>query len=127
MAASTESAAIVIIDATAPDIVIDADSGFDPNGILMNVSAYDMGPCCCDEYADGFTASGVKAVGRICAAPPEYPFGTVMEVDGYGEWVVEDRGAAIKGNKLDLLFPTHGRALLFGRQYLKVKARMAAK
>ena len=89
----------------------------------MNVSAYCAGECCCGKWADGFTASGVPAVGRICAAPPEYPFGTVFEVEGYGEWVVQDRGGAIKGNKLDLLFPTHQAALEFGRKNLKVRIK----
>ncbi len=89
--------------------------------ILMDVSGYDAGECCCGKWTDGFTASGVPAVGRICAAPPEYPFGTVFDVEGMGEWVVQDRGGAIKGNKLDLLFPTHEEALEFGRKPLKVR------
>lgn len=51
----------------------------------------------------------------------EYPFGTVFEVEGHGEWVVQDRGGAIKGDKLDLLMDSHGKAILFGVQYLKVR------
>lgn len=89
---------------------------------IMNVSAYCTCEKCCGKWADGLTASGVPAMGRICAAPPEYPFGTVFEVEGYGEYVCEDRGGAIKGNKLDLLFPTHGEAKKFGRKKnLKVR------
>jgi len=87
---------------------------------LMNVSAYCVCEKCCGKFADGITASGKPAVGRICAAPPEYPFGTKFVVDGV-VWTCEDRGGAIKGNKLDLLFPSHQEALNFGRQYILVK------
>jgi 3D (Asp-Asp-Asp) domain-containing protein len=44
-----------------------------------------------------------------------------MDVPGYGEAVVWDRGGAIKGNKIDLLFPSHQEALEWGRQYITVK------
>ena len=94
-----------------------------PAFIFMDVSAYCPCELCCGKWADGNTASGVPAVGRICAAPPEYPFGTVLDVEGYGEYVVQDRGGAIKGNKLDLLFSSHPLAKGFGRQYLKVRIK----
>lgn len=88
---------------------------------IMDVSGYDTCDPCCAPYNDGITASGVPAVGRICAAPPEYPFGTRLWVEGMGEYVVEDRGGAIKGNKLDLLFESHQAAKEFGRKDLKVR------
>ena len=90
----------------------------------MNVSAYCPCEKCCGRFADGITASGKPAVGKLIAAPSDYAFGTVMDVPGYGEAVVLDRGGAIKGNKIDLLFPTHQEALNWGRQYLKVKVVM---
>ena len=88
--------------------------------VEMDVSAYCANACCCGEYADGFTASGKPAAGLICAAPPEYAFGTKFVVEGV-TYVCEDRGGAITGNKLDLLFPTHEAALEFGRNDLKVR------
>lgn len=88
--------------------------------VEMNVSAYCKNSCCCGKWADGFTASGVRAEGLICAADPKYPFGTKMIVAGV-TYTVEDRGGAIKGNKLDLLFETHWEALEWGRRTLKVK------
>ncbi len=91
--------------------------------LIMNVSAYCAESCCCGKWADGITASGKPAIGKICAAPPHIPFGTVLDVEGYGEYVVEDRGGAIKGNKLDLLFSTHAEALEFGRKDLKVRIK----
>jgi len=89
--------------------------------VEMNVSAYCPCEKCCGEFADGITASGIPAKGRLIAAPKKYSFGTRMDVPGYGTALVEDRGGAIKGNKIDLLFPTHQEALNWGRQYLTVK------
>ena len=59
--------------------------------------------------------------GRFAAADTSVlPFGTVLSVPGYGRCVVEDRGAAIKGNRLDLFFDGHDKALLWGRRTVLV-------
>jgi len=94
--------------------------------ILMNCSGYCKKSCCCGKWADGYTASGhkIQLGDKFVAAPSKYPFGTVMDVSGYGVVLVLDRGGAIKGNKLDLYFPTHQAAINFGRQQLKVKVRL---
>lgn len=51
-----------------------------------------------------------------------YSFGTKVEIKGMGTYVVEDRGGAIKGNKIDIYFDSHQEALNFGRRtvYLRV-------
>ena len=65
----------------------------------------------------GITASGTRAKrGTIAADTSRYPFGTIMYVEGYGYGRVEDRGGAIKGNKIDLYFPSHNQALRWGRK-----------
>ncbi len=71
----------------------------------------------------GITASGTKAKpGRTIAADTSvFPFGTKLKVPGYGTGVVEDRGGAIKGNRLDLYFKTHKQALEWGRQTVTVE------
>ena len=89
----------------------------------MNVSAYC--PCvkCCGIWSDGITASGMPAKGFFVAAPPQFPFGTLLSIPGYNNGLpvpVQDRGGAIKDNKLDVFFSTHNEALEFGRQYLNV-------
>ena len=66
------------------------------------------------------TASGVPALGKIIAAPRQYPFGTRMHIPGYGWATVQDRGGAISGARLDVLFPTHEAALQWGRKELMV-------
>lgn len=91
---------------------------------MYQVSAYCPGSCCCGEFADGFTASGQAAKGFFIAAPPDIPFGTLLAVPGYAHGFpvpVLDRGCAIKGNKLDVFFPTHQEALNWGVKYLKVR------
>jgi 3D (Asp-Asp-Asp) domain-containing protein len=64
----------------------------------------------------GKTASGTDyAKGRTIAAPPQYAFGTRIEIPELGgTFVVEDRGGAIQGNKLDLFYGTEAEALGFG-------------
>ena len=73
-------------------------------------------PCkqCCGK-TDGITASGKKATpNHTIAAPPKYKFGTKIVLDGYGTFYVEDRGGAIKDNRLDRFFKTHQEALNWG-------------
>jgi 3D (Asp-Asp-Asp) domain-containing protein len=48
------------------------------------------------------------------------PFGTKIYIDGVGERIVQDRGGAIKGNRIDLYFENHQEANNFGRQKRKV-------
>jgi len=89
---------------------------------LFKVTGYCDGPCCCGKYADGITASGhvIKKGDKIAAAPKSIPFGTIIVVDGHGEYVIKDRGGAIKDGCFDLLFDSHQDALNFGVQYLEV-------
>ncbi len=90
-------------------------------GRIMRISAYCPCEICCGKWADGYTASGKPAVGLIVAAPPDMPFGTVLEIPGYGRCRVQDRGGAITGNRLDILFATHQEAKQWGVQELMVK------
>ena len=70
----------------------------------------------------GITASGTRAKrGTIAADTSVFPMGTVLYVPGYGYGRVEDRGGAIKGNRLDLFFDSHQQALTWGRQQLNVR------
>lgn len=70
----------------------------------------------------GKTASGTRArPGTVAADTSVLPFGTVVYVEGYGWGRVEDRGGAIKGNKLDLFYRSHREALEWGRQQKQVQ------
>lgn len=73
----------------------------------------------------GITASGKKAVPyRTVAASKDYPFGTILvDVNTGAEYIVEDRGGAIYGNRLDLYIghSNKGTAANFGVQYRQFK------
>ena len=55
---------------------------------------------------------------RICAAPKNFPFNTVINISGgwNGTVVVKDRGGAIKGKRLDIFCKSHQEANQFGRK-----------
>ncbi|MBQ2753050.1 MAG: G5 domain-containing protein [Firmicutes bacterium] len=68
-----------------------------------------------DEGCTGITASGkVADFGMIAADTRVLPFGTKIYVPGYGIGVVEDRGGAIKGNRLDLCYMSLTEAFKWG-------------
>ena len=79
-------------------------------------------PCmqCCGK-TDGITASGTKATeGRTIAVDPNViPFGTEVIINGH-TYIAEDKGGAIKDNRIDVYFDSHQDALEFGVQYADV-------
>ena len=80
------------------------------------VTAYCPCELCCGEYADGITASGhkIKKGDKFIAAPNDFPFETMIEIPGYGNVPVLDRGGAIKKGRFDIYFDTHQEALNWG-------------
>ena len=89
----------------------------------MTVTAYCPCAKCCGRYADGYTACGCPITangGRFVAADRSLPFGAMVSVPGYGTVPVLDRGGAIRGDRIDVFFPTHRQALRWGRQRLRV-------
>lgn len=84
----------------------------------VNASAYTAAADECGK-SDGITASGLKVTEkRTLACPRELPFGTKLKIEGLGEYRCEDRGGAIKGNKIDIYVETKKEAFAFGRQNL---------
>ena len=75
---------------------------------------------CCGKTT-GITASGTKATaGRtIAAGPSKLPFGTKVVINGH-TYTVEDRGGAIRGNRIDVFFSSHAKALEWGVRYCDV-------
>lgn len=63
-----------------------------------------------DDPSYGITYSGVKVkrdlYSTIAADLDVFPIGTILFIPGYGFGVVADKGAAIKGDKIDLYFET---------------------
>lgn len=95
--------------------------------MTMVVTAYSPDWRSCGKFADGKTAtlhSVTTNAGKLVAADPRIlPYGSMLSIPGYDDMnivPVLDCGGAIKGRRLDLLFPTHEEALEWGRQTIKV-------
>lgn len=118
----SKPAAVTVSTAAAPARVARG-----PRVITMEVTAYCPCSKCCGKGAHGVTASGLRVShnnGRFVAADTSVlPFHTKLIIPGYaGEQKVEvlDRGGAIKGNRLDVYFPTHRQAIEWGRRKIDV-------
>lgn len=83
-------------------------------------TGYCPGPCCCGEYASGYTASGTLATEGRTIASNELDIGTVVYIEGLGEYVVEDTGASPYSQWIDVFFDSHDQALAFGVQEREV-------
>ncbi|MFK4011744.1 3D domain-containing protein [Bacillus cereus] len=72
------------------------------------------------------TAAGID-IGKnpniklIAVDPKVIKLGTKVWVEGYGDAIAGDTGGAIKGNKIDVLFPTEKQAREWGRKKVKIR------
>jgi len=107
--APVETAPIVI---TPPQTEILAQSHE-----VFVITAYCSCSKCCGK-SDGITFSGVKAVEGVTVAADlnRFPLGTEIYIEGIGKRIVQDKGGAIKGNRIDVFFNDHKEALRFGLQ-----------
>jgi len=70
----------------------------------------------------GRMANGQKVhSGAVAVDPRLIPLGSQIDILGLGTWTAKDTGGDIKGNRLDLWFPSCSQALKFGRRTVKVK------
>lgn len=84
----------------------------------INASAYTASADECGN-SKGVTASGFTVKeNRTIACPQSFPFGAKIAIEGMGIYVCEDRGGAIKGDRVDIYMPTKKEAFNFGRQHL---------
>lgn len=96
--------------------------------LRMKVTAYSPDERSCGASADGITASGYSVLANggflVAADPSVLPLGSLVSVPGYDDGSVVpvlDTGGAIKGNRLDVLYPTHEVAMRWGVQELDVE------
>lgn len=87
----------------------------------FKLTAYCACEQCCGEWADGVTYTGTEATPdrTIAVDPSVIPLGSTIYINGQ-DYIAEDIGGAIKGNRIDIFFPTHNEALQFGVQYAEV-------
>jgi 3D (Asp-Asp-Asp) domain-containing protein len=91
-------------------------------------TAYCSCKSCCGIYAENrpngvvYTASGAvaKANHTIAVDTSIIPFGTKVLYNGT-EYVAEDTGSAIKGNKIDIYFDNHSDALSWGKRIIEIE------
>lgn len=101
--------------------------------VWMTVTAYSPDARSCGESADGMTATlhSVTTNGHalVAADPRVLPYGSMISVPGYDLHPrtkearivpVLDCGGAIKGNRLDVLMPTHEQARKWGVRRVQV-------
>ena len=100
---------------TTPSTTVSSNA----SGQIYKITAYCPCAKCCGK-ATGRTAMGTKATaGRTVAASAQFAFGTKLNINGH-TYTVEDRGGAIKGNKIDIFVNSHAEALAWGVRYLPV-------
>jgi 3D (Asp-Asp-Asp) domain-containing protein len=95
---------------------------------VFTATAYCSCKKCCDKDPSskwyGITASGRKARwGTVAVDRRLIGLGTRLRIEGFPKTIfrADDVGGAIKGKHIDLWFPSHRKALEFGRQKLVVE------
>ena len=76
----------------------------------------------CNGNSHRITASGTTLTeGRTIAVDSrKIPLGSVVHIDGFGDFIAEDTGSAIKGNKIDIFVSSHAEAYRLGIRYADV-------
>ena len=127
------------LTAVIPDVTLEpmetplTEEPAEPEPVLLGsfrVTAYCSCEKCCGEWAKNrpngivYGAAGVELkAGVSCASP--LPLGTVVEVEGLGEYIVQDRPAQwvidkYGENQIDIYFDNHEAASAFGLKQLNV-------
>lgn len=90
--------------------------------ITVSASAYTANCNGCS----GITSTGINLKrnpdAKVIAVDPSIiPLGTKVYVEGYGYAIAGDTGGSIKGNKIDVFFPSKSEAYKWGRKQVKIK------
>lgn len=74
---------------------------------------------CCGQWAGGPTASGAYPTANYtCACGDDIPFGTILQIEGLGTYICEDRGV---GNEcIDIYVNDYSEIPSWGMDYLNV-------
>lgn len=131
----TEQTTTTLEDTTEDEVVEEVEEEVTPADVrTFRVTAYCSCPKCCGEWAYGrdkdengdeivLGASGQRLVSGVSAAGT-LPFGTKVNLDGFGEVVIQDRFAKwivdkYGKNVIDLYFINHDEAVEWGVKYLE--------
>lgn len=116
-----------------PDPVIPEPEESAPEKVCLGeyrITAYCSCEKCCGEWAKNrpggivVGAAGIELVAGVSCASP-LPFGTVVEVEGLGTYIVQDRTASWVAEKydnkvIDIYFDSHEAACEFGLKFANV-------
>lgn len=102
----------------------------------FRITAYCSCEICCGKWAENrpdgivYGASGEELVAGVSCASP-LPFGTVVEIEGVGTYIVQDRTSSwvvdkYGENLIDIYFDDHEAAREFGLQYHDVYLKEGA-
>lgn len=108
----------------------------EPENVFLGpcrITAYCACEKCCGKWAlnrpNGvvYGAAGIELKAGVSVASP-WPIGTVVEIEGLGEYTVQDRPAQwvidkYGENQFDIYFDDHEAARKFGLQYLNVTVK----
>lgn len=105
---------------TAPAQSVAATSSYKEYRMLATAFTANCRGC------SGITAAGINLKknpnAKVIAVDPKIiPLGTKVHVEGYGDAIAGDTGGSIKGNKIDVFYPTTKMALNWGRRTVTVK------
>lgn len=103
--------------------------------ILALVTAYCPCSRCCGKFANGRTSTRTSAWNPGAASDPTViPYGSMVEVPGYGRVKVDDTGVAMRNSwrkkgriHLDVRFDYHYQARNWGSKLLTIKVTPPAK
>ncbi|ADH03172.1 L-alanyl-D-glutamate peptidase [Bacillus phage W.Ph.] len=70
--------------------------------------------------ATGFDLTANPSAKIIAVDPRVIPLGSKVHVEGYGTAIASDTGGAIKGNRIDVLMPSHSQSNNWGVRTVKV-------
>lgn len=94
-------------------------NGYEFLGTYLTTGYCSCAKCC--GKTNGVTASGAvaRANHTIAADTGVLPFGSQIVINGQ-VYTVEDRGGAIRGQRIDIYFASHQEALNYGKRYVDV-------
>lgn len=94
---------------------------------FTNIGQFDLSfycPCekCVGKKKIVRTASGTKPKANYTIAVDTriIPLGSILYIEGFGYFIAQDTGSAIKGNRIDIFVDSHKQALKLGRKKANV-------
>lgn len=114
---TAQAKAAELTSAAAPQTVSDPPPAASPivsggRTITVSSTGYSL---------QGDTATGLPTGWGVVAVDPSViPLGTKLTIPGYGEGVAADTGSAVRGNDIDLWFPTLAQARAWGRRTVTI-------